>query len=336
MRKYTHLSLEERKLISRFHEQGLSMGEMSGILRRSKSTLSREIKRNQGQKAYIPETAERKYLVRRQKECFIDKNPHLRSYIIARLQEGHSPQLIAGRLKRYGKEAENLPYINAESIYQWIYRPQSKQEKLYKYLPRAHRVRGFRKRTHRGGIQERVSIHDRPSHIETKAEAGHWEADLISFRRNSQHILVCYERTLRYTAAIKLTSKTAQETVQALIAFFRAFPKRLRRSVTFDNGLEFAAHMGLSDSLGMKTYFCDTYASWQKGGVENMNGRLRRDLPRKTDLRSLSQSDLEQILINHNLTPRACLNYKNPFEALAQLLNSPIIFSFNKGVPLHL
>lgn len=335
MRKYTHLGLEERKLISRFHKQGLSIGEMSRVLRRAKSTISREIKRNQGQKSYNPETAERKYLVRRQRECFINKHPKLRSYIIDRLREGHSPQLISGRLKTYGSTIENLPYINPESIYQWLYRPNSKREKLYKYLPRAHRLRGFRKRTHRGGIKERVSIHHRPSHIGSREESGHWEADLISFRRNSQHILVCYERTLRYTAAIKLSSKTAEETVQKLIAFFKALPNHLRKSITFDNGLEFARHMDLRKALGMETYFCDTYASWQKGGIENMNGRLRRDLPRRTDLKTLSQEELEQIVINHNLTPRACLNYKNPLEALALLLNSPIIFSFTRGVALR-
>ena len=335
MSKYTHFSLEERKLISRLYDQGLSMGEIGRILRRCKSSISREVKRNRGKERYNPETAERKYLIRRKKECFINQNSDLRSYILARLQEGHSPQLISGRLKEYGPSIEKLPYISPEAIYQWLYRPQSKAEKLFKYLPRAHRVRGFRKRAHRGKIKDRVSIHQRPDHIDSRSEVGHWEADLISFRRNSQHILVCYERTLRYTAAVKLPSKRAEDTIKALVAFFKSLPRHLRKSITFDNGLEFAKHMDLHSLLSMKTFFCDTYASWQKGGVENMNGRLRRDLPRKTDLNSLSESELEQIIINHNLTPRACLNYKTPIEALAESLNSPIILSFNHGVALH-
>ena len=335
MSKYTHLSLEERKLISRLHGQGLSIGKIGGILRRDKSSISRELKRNRGKEAYNPETAERKYLIRRKKECFINQNPELRNYILNRLQEGHSPQLISGRLREYGSSIENLPYVSPETIYQWLYRPQSKAKKLFKYLPRAHRVRGFRKRAHQGKIKGRVSIHQRPDHIDSRLEEGHWEADLISFRRNSQHLLVCYERTLRYTAAIKLPSKRAEDTITALVAFFRSLPNHLRKSVTFDNGLEFARHMDLQSILSMQTFFCDTYASWQKGGVENMNGRLRRDLPRKTDLNALSEDELEQIIINHNLTPRACLNYKNPFEALAESLNSPIIFSFNHGVALH-
>ena len=335
MTKYTHLSLEERKLISRLHGQGLSMSEIAYIVRRDKSSVSRELKRNRGKESYNPETAERKYLMRRKKECSIEKHPALKAYILERLQEGHSPQLISGRLREYGSSIEALPYVSPETIYQWLYRPESKRGKLHKYLPRAHRVRGFKKRPHKSQIKDRTSVHKRPEHINERSEVGHWEADLIAFQKNSRHILVCYERKLRYTAAIKLPSKRAEDTIKALISFFRSLPAHLRKSVTFDNGLEFARHMDLQSKLSMKTFFCDPYASWQKGGVENMNGRLRRDLPRNTHLNALSEAELEQIIINHNLTPRACLNYKNPFEALADSLGSPIIFSFNHGVALH-
>ena len=114
-----------------------------------------------------------------------------------------------------------------------------------------------------------------------------------------------------------------------------AIPLHLRRSITFDNGMEFAYHWKLRSALKIQTYFCDVYASWQKGGVENMNGRIRRDIPRKTDLSSLTEQDLELIMINHNLTPRKVLAGKTPIEALAHHLGHAIFFSFNKGVLLR-
>ena len=133
-----------------------------------------------------------------------------------------------------------------------------------------------------------------------------------------------------------MKNKTAAETLKALLDFFQALPKELVKSITFDNGTEFARHQDLAQFLQVETFFCDTYASWQKGGIENMNGRFRRDLPRSTNLKALPDAELEQIVLNHNMTPRKCLNALSPIEALAKHMGKDIIFSFNKGVALHL
>jgi IS30 family transposase len=301
---------------------------------RTVSTISRELSRNSNKVGYNPKTAERRYLSRRCKKSKLDLDEDLKAYVLNGLYEGHSPEMIALRLKRFGG-LEGIAPISHESIYRWLYRPPQKREKLYKLLVHHHGKRGRRKRVHRGGIKDRISIHKRPEHVMNRQQIGHWEGDLMSFRGNRQHMLVLHERKTRYTAAIRLKTKTAQETITAMITFFKALPKTLFRSITFDNGTEFAKHRKITDQLRVPTYFCDVYASWQKGGIENQNGRFRRDLPRKTNLLALNDLDFEQIVISHNLMPRKVLGGLSPIEALAKHQGKSIIFLFNKGVALH-
>ncbi len=334
MKKYTHLNEEERVLISHYHDNAISIGEIGRRLDRNKSSISRELRRNSNKEEYKPGTAKRRYLARRKKGRRIDKDASLRSYILERLHEGFSPELIALRLKTFG-DLEEISYINHESIYQWLYLPAQKKEKLYKLLLCHHGRRGRRKRVHRGKVKERVSIHERPFAVQERQEAGHWEIDLMCFRRNSQHLLVMHERKTRYTATVKLQRKTAEETISAILRVFKSLPKHLIKTVTFDNGMEFAHHMEITKQLNVPTFFCDVYSSWQKGSIENMNGRLRRDLPRKTDLLNMCDEELEQILIGHNLTPRKVLNGLSPIESLAKLQGRDIIFLFKNGVALR-
>lgn len=304
-------------------------------MERSKSSISRELKRNSNQKDYNPQTASNRYISRRQNLCRLDLDARLRAYVLDRLHEGFSPEIISLRLKTFGY-LEEIAYINHESIYQWLYKAAQKKEKLHKILCRAHAHRGRKKRAYRSTIKNRTSIHQRPLCANNRKDVGHWEVDLMAFMRNSQHLLVIHEWTTRYTAGIKLLNKTAVETFKALLDFFQDLPKHLVKSITFDNGTEFARHYDLVAFLKVGTYFCDTYASWQKGGIENMNGRFRRDLPRSTNIKAMRDKDLQQIILNHNMTPRKCLNAKSPIEALANHLGNDIVFLFNKGVALHL
>jgi IS30 family transposase len=137
------------------------------------------------------------------------------------------------------------------------------------------------------------------------------------------------------TFAARLMGKTAAETVSAIMAIFKRLDPRLRGSITFDNGSEFARHEMLHGLLSATTYFCDAYASWQKGGVENTNGRLRRWMPRETDLDDLSDEDVEQVVMTMNLTPRKCLGFKTPIEAFLNELGSDIQICFNGRVALR-
>src|SRR5208337_1104929 len=170
-------------------------------------------------------------------------------------------------------------------------------------------------RASRDTIKDRASIHDRPKTIENRGEAGHWEGDLI-ICKCTRPVLVLHERKSRVTLAARLTGKTAAETISAMLAVFGRIDPHLRKSITFDNDTAFAQHGLLRTMRDMTTWFCDAYASWQKGGIENANGRLRRWLPRHLDIDRTSDQDIQEIVLTTNLTPRKCLGFKTPFQAL--------------------
>jgi transposase, IS30 family len=190
---------------------------------------------------------------------------------------------------------------------------------LWKHLARHKAKRGLRK--YRGSgisrIPGRISIHARPA----REGFGHWEGDLMSFRKNSQHMLVTLEKKTRFVMAKPLLNKTAKVTARAGFLLFKRLSSQARQSMTLDNGGEFAKHTQWREKLGLATYFCDPYCSWQKGAVENANGFLRRDLPRKTDLKALQSEEFNEIIFNHNTKPRKCLGWKTPLEAFTENLN---------------
>ena len=177
-----------------------------------------------------------------------------------------------------------LRAIGCETIYAFIYRAAQEAAALWRYLTRRHkRSRPRRARASRDTTEDRASIHDRPKTIEGRGEAGHWEGDLI-ICKCARPVLVLHERKSRVTLAARLTGKTAAETISAMLAVFGRIDPQLRRSITFDNDTAFAQHGLLRTMRDMTTWFCDAYASWQKGGIENANGRLRRWLPRHLDI----------------------------------------------------
>ena len=195
-------------------------------------------------------------------------------------------------------------------------------------LPRGRAKRGRgRARQPRTTIAGRASIHDRPEAVAERHEAGHWEGDLLICRR-TRPVLVLKERKTRFVLAARLAGKSAAETVVVMMAVFRRLDPRLRASVTFDNDTAFARHGLLASACAMTTWFCDAYASWQKGAVENANGRLRRDLPRDLDLDALTDAELQEIVLSHNLTPRKCLGFLTPVQALLGELGRDVRIRF--------
>ena len=185
--------------------------------------------------------------------------------MVERLRENWTPEQIAGWL-RCGNE-RGLRTICHETIYAWIYSPGAKADKLWKLLPRRRARRGFRAaRKPKCTIKDRRSIHDRPNEIEDRRQGGHWEGDLIICRK-TRPVLVMTERKSRFTIAARLAGKTAAETAAVIMSVFERLDPKLRRSITFDNGTEFARHKLIAQALDMTTWFCDAYASWQKGAV---------------------------------------------------------------------
>jgi transposase, IS30 family len=323
----THLRLGEREQLATLKAEGLSLRAIAAKLGRAASTISRELRRNALPKGgYLPVHAEGGYLERRQRPAVLERDTKLGRFVRQRLLEGWTPEQIAGWLRR--GEERGLRAVSTETIYAFIYRAGQKGEKLWKLLPRGRARRGQRRaRQPRSTIAERRSIHDRPEGVEGRQEAGHWEGDLLICRR-MRPVLVLKERKTRFVLAARLAGKSAAETVAVMMAVFRRLDPCLRSSITFDNDTAFARHGLLASACAMTTWFCDPYASWQKGAVENVNGRLRRDLPRDLDLDALGDAELQEIVLSHNLTPRKCLGFLTPVQALLQELGKDVQIRF--------
>ncbi len=333
MKAYGHLTYEERDRIALLRAEGLCPSQIAQEIGRPSCTVGRELKRNSnGDGGYRPVSAEGRYLARRQRERLLDANPELAAFVRERLYDGWTPEQISGWLEAGN---ENLPSISFEAIYDWLYGLTQKAEKLWNLLPRKRAKRGRRKRRKaRNAIADRRSIHDRPDDVNSRETAGHWEGDLMICKR-TRPVLVLKERKSRFVIAAKLSGKTAAETASVIMDVFKRLAPDIRKSITFDNGGEFSKHGLIRDALKMSTWFCDAYASWQKGAVENMNGRLRRDLPRNRDIDKMSDEELQDILLSHNLTPRKCLGFKTPAQAILKELGIDVKMVFRSNVPLR-
>jgi len=319
---YSHLELEDRCSIARLHEGGQSVRQIAAALDRSPSTVSRELTRNRGAKVgYKPAYAHEQARARRWTGSRLERDEALRTLVLGCLECGWSPEQVAGRLR----QQKAAMTISHESIYRFIH-AQIRRTQDYDwrhYLPRAKFKRGYRGR--KGGspvqhIKDRVSIEKRPLYVNARRQPGHWETDYLLFSRYGQSVLVAQERASRFVLLAKPSSRKAEPTAAQLHNWLSLLPPQLRRTLTQDNGTEFADHHKLRDALGIDTYFCNPHSPWQKGGIENANGRLRRFLPRKADLHQCSPRQINAIARQCNNTPRKCLGFKTPAELFSNHL----------------
>ncbi|HTF92919.1 MAG TPA: IS30 family transposase [Verrucomicrobiae bacterium] len=321
--KYKQFSLEERCTLARLSQAGQKIRQIAAIMDRAPSTITRELVRDSGtQVGYQPVYAEQQAKSRRWRGSRLLRDADLQAVVLNRLGQGWSPAQVAGRLKKENKRQ----VISYESIYRFI-DSQIRRTKDYSwrhYLPRGKSKRGWRGR--KGGspvdhIEGRVFIERRPAYIDKRRQPGHWEGDLMLFAKYGQAVLVTHERHSRLLLVTRQPSKAAEPVATKLTDLFRALPKTLRRTITFDNGTEFAYHHRLH-KLSMRTFFCDTHSPWQKGGIENAIGRMRRNLPRKTDLATLDLEELDHRVATYNNTPRKCLGFKTPAAVFCEHLDS--------------
>jgi IS30 family transposase len=315
-KQYDQLSLEERCEIARLRADGQSIRKIAASLGRAASSVSRELKRNSGQQVgYRPSYADELTWARRWRGSRLSRQPTLREIVLNRLAMGWSPEQVSGRLALQ----DPIIRISHESIYRFIYAQIRRNDDTdwRHYLPRLKYKRGYRKRKRCSSvrhIKDRISIAERPRHIGKRRRPGHWEADSILFSQRGQSVLVAQERKSRYILLAKPSSLQAEPTAVQLRDWLAPLPAEMRRTLTQDNGPEFFQHFKVRDAIGIKTYFCDPHSPWQKGGIENANGRLRRFLPKNTDLASISHDEIEAIAQRCNNTPRKCLAYKTPAE----------------------
>ena len=326
--EYSQLGFEERVLIGHLHADGLSNQKIGARLGRSPSTIGRELRRGGRQlEGYDPARADRR--AKRRRRAFsrfkLARQPDLQDHVKQRLAMGQSPEQISGRL---ALDASTIQ-ISPESIYRFIYARAAKKDRSWcSLLPQARIRRGHRKK--RGGptmnsFVDYVSIDQRPAAIDARDTPGHWEADLMAFRQNSQFILVAHERITRKAFVHRQPDKTARSVRSRLTNALKKLPKAMRQTITYDNGPEFALHHKINASLGTQSYFCHIRSPWEKGGVENTIGRLRRRLPRPTDVKAMSHQAIAKLVNQHNQTPRKCLGYLTPNEAFDKHLRSETV-----------
>jgi IS30 family transposase len=311
-RTYTQLSREERDQLYRLHADGIAGAEIARLLGRSKSTISRELRRNVREGLYLPDTAGILARERRWRGSKIERDEALRGYITSKIaMAGWSPGRLAGKMKRDGAAF----YACAETIYRFIYSPAGAEHSLYPHLfkakPRRTRKQGRKPR--KTPIPNRVPIQQRPEVANNRSEIGHWEGDLVQYQQQRENLLTLQDRKSRLILIAKNPSKHKEGTHRMIRSRLKLFPQNLRKSITFDNGGEFADHEKLH-RLGTKTFFCDPYASWQKGGLEHANGRIRRFLPKNTRLDQISHAEIDRIQRLINNMPMKCLDYQTPQE----------------------
>ena len=316
---YTHLCLSERREIYYLkHYKQCSVREIGRILKRSHSTISRELKRNSGCwcDQYYHNPAQLMADVRLRNRAIRDplKNDITRQYVIRKLKDGWTPEIISGRLKL----EESVDYVCHESIYQYIYK---NARELRECLPRQHKKRHkkYPYRKYKTKITHKTSILDRPIEVDQRIQPGHWESDSIESKGRTAALNVLLERVTRLTHISKLKSKKSIDTKKAIIGRLEKHHYDFVRSITYDNGVENAMHQETNEELKCTSYFCQPYHSWEKGAVEQVNGLIRRYIPKGTNLENISNKELREIEYKLNSRPRKCLGYKTPIEVYNEI-----------------
>ena len=315
------LSLAEREEISRGIAVGASMRKIAAIINRSPSTVSREVSRNGGSTYRAVEADSRAWhQACRPKPCHLVKFPILQGIVARKLSVNWSPAQIAGWLKQQYPEDGSMR-ISHETIYRSLFiqaRGVLKKE-LVSHLRSRRMMRRSKYATTdgqpRGRIVDGISIHDRPADVEDRAIPGHWEGDLITGSNNT-HIATLVERHSRFTMLVKVAGKDTNSVVTALSQQVRKLPAELRKSLTWDRGMELARHKQFTIATNVKVYFCDPQSPWQRGTNENTNRLLRQYFPKGTDLSGYSQADLNKVALQLNQRPRKTLNFCTPADKL--------------------
>src|SRR3984957_3318079 len=324
------LTLAERENISRGIASGLSLRKIAKGLQRAVSPVSREVARHGGRPQYRAADADQKAWesALRPKRCLLALHVKLQGIVADKLILKWSPEQISGWLKTEYPEDESLR-VSHETIYRSLFiqaRGALKQE-LIQHLRTKRRIRRSRHASvhghSQGKIVDAISIRERPAEVEDRAIPGHWEGDLLRGARNS-HVVTLVERRSRFCMLVKVAGKDTATVVAALSQHVQQLPAALRRSLTWDRGLEMAQHKSFTMATDMQVYFCDPQSPWQRGSNENTNGLLRQSLPKNADLSTFSQSELDAIALRLNTRPRQTLGFRTPADKLqASVASTP-------------
>jgi IS30 family transposase len=309
-----HLTLEERERLAHFKSAGLTQAEIARELKRHPSTVSRELSRNGQDQEYWSVAAQRQAEDRRRRRSFPRKMDcqEVSQFVREGLANYWSPEQIAGRASRQFPRQPRRR-ICYQTIYTWIDQGESRA-----HWERFLRHRG-KKRTQpekRGQIAGRVDVAGRPKIVAERRRFGDWEGDTVVSRHRQGGVVTLVERKSRYTLVCKVRDLKARTVRYAIKQKLQTVPQPWRKTMTFDNGKEFAEHRRLGKQLDLAIYFAKPYAAWQRGTNENTNGLLRQLYPKGTDFLKVRPSALQETQSNLNHRPRKCLGYRTPAEIL--------------------
>lgn len=318
MKAFKYLSSGERSEIEILKKKGYSIREIGRVLGRSPNTISYELKRMpSGYKANTAKLyARTKLKYRRMEWSKIESIPELKTYVITGLIKSWNPDEISGRMKK-----EKKPwYVSKSAIYEWLETNRGERYKKYLYAYRPGR-RHSNKKGVSGRLLDMAPIESRYSGATNRSRYGHFESDLVvSGRSGTGGLSTSQDRKSRYIHVLKVSNQSAEEKQKTLVGLTRVCRVK---SITFDRGHENARHR----ELGIPTYFCNPYSSWEKGSVENANKMIRRFFPKKTDFNSVSQEQVDLVVSIINNKPRKILDYRTSTEVAVEggVINSSVL-----------
>jgi len=314
-KSYNQLTYEQRCQIYALKKSGFSQRQIAKNIEVNQSTISRELARNSGGKGYRYKQAQDK-AERRRREAIKPTKMLLSTIelIEAKLRLQWSPEQISGWLL----ETEEL-LISHETIYKHIWADKQLGGDLYKHLRRQGKKYEKRRngKSTRGQIKDRVSIDERPEIVDEKTRIGDWEIDTMIGKNHSGALVTLVERVTNFTLAAQVNSKSADDVTAATIALLKPIKDQVH-TITADNGKEFSFHNQISQALDADVYFAHPYSSWERGLNENTNGLLRQYFPKKTDLKNVSQEEVDQAVAKLNARPRKGLDFKTPLELMSE------------------
>jgi IS30 family transposase len=309
----SHLTPEQRYTIACMFEQGCKQNVIAQTIGKDKSVVSRELKRNSDQrsKKYKSDLAQRKCEQRKKEKKHFEKfDLEQKNRVEYLLTKKYSPEQIVGYCKK-----EGLKMVSHETIYKYLWQNKKVKGELYQYLRskgKKYKSRAL-KTEKRGQIIGRKSILERPQEVEQRQRLGDLEIDTIIGKDHKGAILTINDRATGMSWIKKLKSKEAAEVAQTTIELLTDY-KPYIKTITSDNGKEFAAHQLISESLEIDYYFAKPYASWQRGSNENLNGLIRQYIPKKTDFDTVTDEKIEQIMNELNNRPRKRYNFETPLN----------------------
>ena len=318
MRDYTQLTQEERYQIEALLKMGHPQSRIAVVLKRHKSTISREVRRNRGLRGYRPKQAQRLALARREAKARLRIAPETWERVESLLCEDWSPEQVSGWLSQ-----EQGLRVSHEWIYQHVHADKRRGGDLHTRLRcQKKRRKRYGSRDRRGQIRGRVSIDERPGVVGERSRIGDWEADTVIGRPGGPVLLTLAERRTRYSVIAKAPDKSAQAVTDALLTALQP-QAGLVHTLTYDNGKEFAYHQTVAEGLDAQGYFAHPYHSWERGLNENTNGLIRQYLPKGADFRTLTLEQVRNIMDRLNNRPRKCLGFKTPNQLFSGI-NPPV------------